>query len=677
MSEQRFNRYLSLYQIAILIYFLLDTCSGLHCDESASTEYIYNEYGYSDREIVADILFTCADVYLPMSTVRRENACNSCPITLKILSSQNSIVPSSAFSNFSFITILRMENINLEKLLPGAFNTLNSLKEVYLSGNNIKDLSPGIFNSLLELRILDLSRNQLKSLGRSCLSGATHLRKIDLSWNSLITFEDSVLDQNILELEYMDLSFNNITQLEIKNVHNKILTIDMSSNKISVIDFCVSGFKKLRISKNELKSLGQVNCSDVDPKITDLDISFNQIYELSSDTFINLTQLQNLSLAFNNISFLPTGLFSNVHSLVVLNVSSNDLDQFLPGTFEHLESLQILDLSNNKITAIKRYLHSLGNLTELNIQQNRISDLESAELVADLPKLSRISLDNNNFTCDDLIEIIHDFRSKNIRITYGHAKKTSNIYGISCLDNSNSATKFPEDIGSNIEKIIQSKLGQLSDGDFKRSAMYNYFNEDFKNSNFFKYLENLQTQKSLKFNDSEVYHYFNEDFLNSNLYKYLETIRDAKNFSIEFNKSLHGYFNNDFKNSGFVKYLDNLKRADGNLNEGFSNSAMNNFSNGDFEKSRFYTYLQNLKFPQMFTSSTIISDSKFGDFVINPKEDMVGDTVRLLTVAVILLVVAVVLWVVIAIILMILTWIVHKNSDRKKRKNERIELIDT
>ncbi|KAG5880980.1 hypothetical protein JTB14_018709 [Gonioctena quinquepunctata] len=632
MAQQRFSRFIPLYQMAILIFFLLDTCSGLHCDESAATEDIIDPNYYYNRRhrvVVHNISFTCADVYLPMSTVSRRYACER------------------------------------------AFSTLNSLKEVYLSGNKIKDLSLGIFNSLSELRLLDLSRNQFESLGESSLSGATNLRKLNLSRNSLITFDDSVLDQNILELGYIDLSFNNISQLGIKNVHNKILEVDLSSNKISAIDFCVSGFIKLKISRNELKSIRQVNCSDVDPKITDLDISFNQISKLSSDTFINLTQLKRLSLAYNNISFLPTGLFSNLHSLVVLNISSNDLKQFFHGTFEHLERLQILDLSNNKITGIKRYLHSLGNLTELNIQQNRISDLESEELIADLPKLSKISIDNNSFTCDDLIEIIHDFRSKHISITYGHAKNTSNIHGISCLDDSNSPTEISEDIGSNIEKIIQSKLGQLSDRDFETSAMYNYFNEDFRNSNFYKYLENLQTQKSPKFNDSEVYHYFNEDFVNSNFYKYLETIRGAENFTMGFNKSVYDYFNNDFKNSSFVKYLDNLKRADDILNEDFSNSAMNKFFNGDFEKSRFYTYLQNLKFPQMFLRSfSNISDSKFDKSMTDSREDTVGDSRILSTVTVVLLVV-------IAMILMILTYIVYDNSHRKKRKHEQVELIDT
>ncbi|XP_074025811.1 uncharacterized protein [Leptinotarsa decemlineata] len=360
MSEWYFSRYASGLLIIIVSFNSLGASAEPDCDESAKTiqKQIYNGgYHYRNRyeTIVENISIKCSGIQLPLPPRIAQYSCDRCPRLLEISSSNISVVPSTAFSNFPFITSLRMERNHIEELLPGAFNTLHSLKEVFLRGNNIEELSPGVFNSLSELEILDLSENNLKTLGANCLAGTIHLKSLNLSSNFLVTFNESILDQNIAEIEYIDLSFNRITDISIGNIEHKIINIDLSSNRISTMNFCISELVSVNVSRNLLKSLGKISCSNTNSRLISLDMSFNNISELFSDSFINSTQLKILNFQHNNISSLPIGLFSHLSNLEDLNLANNSLEQFYHGILEGLEKLRILDISNNKFITIKRY----------------------------------------------------------------------------------------------------------------------------------------------------------------------------------------------------------------------------------------------------------------------------------------------------------------------------------
>ncbi|KAG5880969.1 hypothetical protein JTB14_018698 [Gonioctena quinquepunctata] len=177
------------------------------------------------------------------------------------------------------------------------------------------------------------------------------------------------------------------------------------------------------------------------------------------------------------------------------------------------------------------------------------------------------------------------------------SRNTSNVHGISCSDDKDvgiSPSAKTIDVNSELREIIRSKLQQLANVDLRKSVVNDYFNNEFKNSNFYKYMENFHKVDPLRFNESAIFNYFNNDFQNSRFYKYLESLRDNQNASFKINESLFKYFDNDFKNSNFVKYLDDLMKAGDNLEAGFSNSTMYNYFNRDFRESYFFKYLENV-----------------------------------------------------------------------------------
>ncbi|KAJ8927362.1 hypothetical protein NQ314_020137 [Rhamnusium bicolor] len=141
----------------------------------------------------------------------------------------------------------------------------------------------------------------------------------------------------------------------------------------------------------------------------------------------------------------------------------------------------------NKLKDFKRSnFHSLINLRNLYMQNNEISYLNSEDLVQCLPHLRMVFLNGNNFNCDDLLDIFGHLTIS--RISKGTSVNTSNIYGIACSENENKldlSTSKSFDNDTKIDEMLRSKLSHLFNSDFTKSVMYNYFNRDFKNSNFF------------------------------------------------------------------------------------------------------------------------------------------------------------------------------------------------
>ncbi|KAG5880973.1 hypothetical protein JTB14_018702 [Gonioctena quinquepunctata] len=153
--------------------------------------------------------------------------------------------------------------------------------------------------------------------------------------------------------------------------------------------------------------------------------------------------------------------------LTDLNLSHNQLGQFQHGTFGNLGNVFTLDVSHNEIISLERFLHPLVSLRNLYIQENKITFLNGDHLLEDLPELAFISLENNDFSCDDLLELIHRFRKRNVVVSIGKSRNTTNIHGIYCSGDRGVKILSSDktlDANSGLEEIILTKLQQLANG---------------------------------------------------------------------------------------------------------------------------------------------------------------------------------------------------------------------
>ncbi|XP_050517857.1 leucine-rich repeat-containing G-protein coupled receptor 6 isoform X1 [Diabrotica virgifera virgifera] len=551
----------------------------------------YDQYDEHNDDIIADHrreqLTSCqyARIHLPTSF----NDCTK----VEIIDSNISDVTPAAFLNVYSTTNLKLSGNFIKTIKPGAFSGLHNLEQLDLHNNQIVNISQGIFNHLVQLKSLDLSRNKISNIDPNFLTGVIHLSSLNFSENYLKSFDGVVLGQNNY-FKILNLIDNSMSFINLSKFNGEINTLDVSSNKLTFVDVCLSGLQNLNASNNQIKYLHADSCL-LDATLITLDVSNNLLNEQNLMNVSKLLKLEKLNIAGNNLSFIPVNLFVNLTRLSYLNMSHNKISFLNYGALDHLNVLQSLDLSYNNLTTLKRYFHSLSALTSLYINSNKITNINSKQLLNDIRGLNIINIDSNDFNCGNLVEVIHDFKNK---VFKGTVTIGSNIHGIACkegtLQEANPDIKFKEEIIKYLEKTISAKLEKSESLQFNKSLMYDNFNKYFKNSNFYKYLEGLKNINTLNFNGTDMLKYFNQDFKNSFFYKYLESLKANENSTREFNRSLYDYFNNDFNGTYLVKYLTKLERSKGEFIDSFDNSSMFNYFNKGFKNSTFYKYLENL-----------------------------------------------------------------------------------
>ncbi|CAG9826385.1 unnamed protein product [Diabrotica balteata] len=384
---------------------------------SATCDVNYDDEYYAGHRERID----CQNIQLPLKDV----LCDNC----RILTVSDSSIPeilTAAFLNFPFMVKLQLSGNFINKLQPGAFSGLQALEQLDLHNNQIVKIYNGVFNHLVQLKSLDLSKNKISSVDPNFLTGLMHISSLNLAENALKSFDDVFLGQNS-HVTMLNLSNNEISFFSLSRFNSKIITLDISNNNLTFVNVCFLGLQNLDSSYNKISHLFADSCS-LNTAPINLNISYNLLNEENIMNVSKLFNLKTLNLAGNNLSFIPVNLFVNLTNLVNLNVSHNKISYLNYGTLNNLSVLQSLDLSYNKLTTLKRYLHSLMKLRYLYINNNKITNINSKQLLDDTGAVY-INIDTNDFTCENLIEVIHDFK-----LLKGTATIGSNIYGVACKE---------------------------------------------------------------------------------------------------------------------------------------------------------------------------------------------------------------------------------------------------
>lgn len=156
------------------------------------------------------------------------------------------------------------------------------------------------------------------------------------------------------------------------------------------------------------------NCTDV----IEINLERNNIHKLGIGVFSNTKLLQRLRILGGSMDHIDVDLFSNLYELKHLLFSANGLSELPVAAMKNLKKLELL------------YIYS-----------NNLDDLDVSGLVANLPRLKSIYLNDNNFHCDRLIEIMDTFKAGGIATpdyTFGNSIKRRDyiprkIHNITCL----------------------------------------------------------------------------------------------------------------------------------------------------------------------------------------------------------------------------------------------------
>lgn len=120
---------------------------------------------------------------------------------------------------------------------------------------------------------------------------------------------------------------------------------------------------------------------------------------IPDNSLATLTELTYINLSFNRLTLIPIGLFvADVHrNLLEIDLSYNAIDVVLSQTFSGLELLQLINLSSNKIKFMeKSSFQNLPFLTHIDLRYNQMRNI-SEDSFESLPNLRSIDFQFNNF----------------------------------------------------------------------------------------------------------------------------------------------------------------------------------------------------------------------------------------------------------------------------------------
>ncbi|XP_053695607.1 chaoptin [Sabethes cyaneus] len=347
---------------------------------------------------------------------------------------------------------LLLRNNKITSLNYGAFNGLDTIKEISLSFNDIHYVHPNVFDNISgTLKILELSFGIYREeYPMDALSVLTELMWLGLDNNNLKLIPDEALS-SLGQLTYVNFAFNRITRLPRTvfraDIHKNLVEIDLSFNLIETLH--TSTFDNLELiqiinlSSNKIKTIEKNSFYDL-PYLTYVDLSFNGIQNVSECAFSFLPALLSVDLMYNELGSFSLKMFKHVSNATTpmrLNISNNAIDNFdgdvnsllyvysldashnmLHDTgafralayslrilylnwnnfstlgnhaFGDLQILEILNLAHNNISSLRRRSFSgLVNLQEFDLSDNKIEVLQ-IEQFSPLKKLRLLKLSNN------------------------------------------------------------------------------------------------------------------------------------------------------------------------------------------------------------------------------------------------------------------------------------------
>ncbi|XP_066280315.1 toll-like receptor 13 [Branchiostoma lanceolatum] len=272
-------------------------------------------------------------------------------------------VAKDAFYGLHYLEDLNLGANNIRYIPSEAFRILSpSLKKLDLSANrHLKTISPNLFHRLHQLTDLKLNSCYLQTLRNSDFAGLYNLQRLDLSYNLINVIDPDAfhdlwsikvlnLDNNILGTrESARLSpFRNLTTLTELHYDYQRYTSGIFS------DGYIEGLTSLRLlSLTSLKLVSlesKTNKTSIFKHMTNLrylQLTQNNIGNLTRDTFAGLTNLKYLFLFSNFIRALPEGVFRDQGGLQYLDLRNNGIVTLSKTVFNPLKSLVVLNVYSN------------------------------------------------------------------------------------------------------------------------------------------------------------------------------------------------------------------------------------------------------------------------------------------------------------------------------------------
>lgn len=339
-----------------------------------------------------------------------------------------------AFAGLFRLQQLLLDYCNLtDSVLAGSYlEPLLSLRQLDLYGNRISALRPGrFFSKLTYFTELNLKLNPIERLCESDLVGfqgkhfgflSLHSTQINRMMNATfdwekcgnpfrrISFGTLDMSRHGFDLKTLrrffkaiqgtlierlilyghiggDFSHKNLPDPEEETfqglANSEIQTLDLSGNRIFALKRAVfrplGNMVILDISRNRINQIQTSAFDGLQAHLRLLNLSSNLLGEIYAHTFSSLAELRVLDLSHNHIGALGSQAFRGLPKLRGLFLTGNSLRNL--GFPAALPGLELLLLGDNKLNALHGVADLAGNITHLDVRDNRLSDLSDLRLL--------------------------------------------------------------------------------------------------------------------------------------------------------------------------------------------------------------------------------------------------------------------------------------------------------
>uniref|UniRef100_A0A8W7MWW7 Leucine-rich immune protein (Long) n=1 Tax=Anopheles atroparvus TaxID=41427 RepID=A0A8W7MWW7_ANOAO len=321
-------------------------------------------------------------------------------------------LPRSLVDTYTNVELLNLERLQIETIQPFALANGQKIKELFLSYNNIASLDAGVFDYLKSLEKLVMDGNQLAILPVPLFRYTNNLNVVSMAGNNLDRIEDGTFRNNP-NLENVNVANNRLTHFDLSfiprlyeadvknnllqelNIPGEIHQLDASRNQIRrVVAQTGNTVEILSLSHNKLNTVGWLKPLK---KLQLLDLSFNEIEDITSTDFKQLAKLNTLKLN-NNRLFTFTMQSPSSRSLKILDLSHNSL-VYMDNNLKPFEQLEELYLDHNSIVNVN--LETLRKLSNLSLSHNDWDCAKLANLVSNLPVTTVVDFDTETHCKDN------------------------------------------------------------------------------------------------------------------------------------------------------------------------------------------------------------------------------------------------------------------------------------
>ncbi|XP_008409082.1 leucine-rich repeat serine/threonine-protein kinase 2 [Poecilia reticulata] len=243
-------------------------------------------------------------------------------------------------------------------------------KPVLGSGEN----SAALFKEKERIRLLDLSGNELDSL--SCfLDDALvqqqlwHVHRLDLSSNVLLEFPSAIC-QSLKSLTRLDLQGN-----QLRSLPDDLLALPSLST--------------LNVSRNCIGPMLTFDPAVTCHSLIQINLSFNKITTFPYELGRTMGKLEELFMDGNGLTELCSALY--LPEVKLLDVSKNNVENISPDFLTSCPKLETLSASNNKICSLSQLP---AKVTTLKLANNKFTHIPEAILI--LPNLRSVDMRTNS-----------------------------------------------------------------------------------------------------------------------------------------------------------------------------------------------------------------------------------------------------------------------------------------